>query len=58
MEFKNYIIYKKMLYIKYRLYIPNNAKLKIKIIKKIHESLSKKYIEKFFIYNKINGHYY
>ena len=41
-----------------RIYVFNNAKLKIKIIKNIHESLSKRYIGKLFIYDKINNHYY
>ena len=47
-----------MLYVNLRLYVFNNAKLKIKIIKHIHESLSKKYVDKSFIYNKVNYYYY
>ena len=47
-----------MLYINSRLYVFNYFKLKIKIIKHIHEFLLNKYIERLLTYNKVNLYYY
>ena len=47
-----------MLYVDSRLYILNNAKFKIKFIKHIYKSSSKKYIDKLFIYDRVNCYYY
>ena len=51
-------IYNDIFYIKKRIYVLDNAKLKTRIIKNIHESLLKEYVERLFIYDKINNYYY
>ena len=51
-------IYNDIFYVKKRVYVLNNVELKIKIIKKIYELLSKEYIKRLFIYDRINNYYY
>ena len=50
-ELRNYEIYKDLLYINDKLYIPNNLKLYIEIIKLVHDTLFNEYVNKLFIYN-------
>ena len=57
-KLKNCQIYNEMFYVDLHFYVFDDSELKIKIIKHIHEFSSKKYIEKLFIYDKINFYYY
>ena len=57
-KLRDYEVREYMLYVRSRLYILNNAKLKIKIIKYIYNSSLGGYIDKSLTYNRVSLYYY
>ena len=47
-----------MIYVRLRLYVPDNLNLRTSIIKNIYKSLSREYIGRLLIYNHVSTYYY
>ena len=58
LKLRNYHIHDELLYVNKRLYVSNVLKLRIKIIKNIYDISLKNHVDRFFIYNRLNKHYY
>ena len=58
LKLKDYYIYYKLLYMNERLYVSNIFELRIKIIKDIYNTSLEDHVNRLFIYNRLNKHYY